>query len=229
MARRFWVITIILALLSGEVHAQTTGTVGVTVFPAGSAATNVGTLGGALSGTLPSPGMATGAAATNIGALGGVLSGTLPSPSMTAGAAATNLGSAGGDLTGTYPSPTAKGMTRVICSIRSANLNVVTDQACTPPASITKFTVTSILVTNASTSLTTVAGGVYPAVSKGGVPLVAAGQVYTALTAANIILTMTLAGTVAAVPYTSAVFLSLTLGQGSAATADIYVIGIDLT
>lgn len=60
--------------------------------------------------------LASGAAATNVGSLSGDLTGTLPSPSvangaissakMAAGAAATNVGSLGGDLTGTLPSPT---------------------------------------------------------------------------------------------------------------------------
>lgn len=138
-------------------------------------------------------------------------------------------GSAGGDLGGSFPNPGVKGMQRVIASIRSANMNSTADQALTPPPAITKFIVTSILVTNASASLTTAAGGVYPAASKGGTPLVAAITTYTALTSSGILFAPALAGTVAATPYTAPLFLSLTLGQGSAATADIYVIGVDLT
>jgi hypothetical protein len=59
---------------------------------AGAAATNVGTLGGVLTGTLPNPGLAAGAASSNIGTLGGVLTGTLPNPGMAAGAAVANIG-----------------------------------------------------------------------------------------------------------------------------------------
>lgn len=126
--------------------------------------------------------------------------------------------------------PAAPDLQRVLGSLRGANFNVATDQAIVIPASITKFQITSIIVGNASASLTTAAGGVYPTTAKGGVAIVAAGQLYTALTAANIILPLTLAGTVAATPYSiSTVYLSLTLGQGSAATADVYVCGIDLT
>ena len=48
----------------------------------GAAATNVGTLGGSLVGTLPNPTLAAGAAASNVGALGGSLVGTLPNPTL---------------------------------------------------------------------------------------------------------------------------------------------------
>ena len=145
---------------------------------------------------------------------------TNPSPS----------GAAGGDLGGSYPNPTTPGRQRVLGSLRGANMNSTADQAIAILSTVTKFTVTAILVTNASTSLTLAAGGIYPAASKGGTALVAAGQLYSALTGATIILPATLVGTVAATLYTvSQLFLSLTTGQGSAATADVYVIGIDLT
>ena len=119
---------------------------------------------------------------------------------------------------------------RILCSIRGANFNVTTDQACVIASSITAYTVTSILVTNCSTSMTVAAGGVYPATSKGGTALVAAAQVYTALTSLTISLLATLAANIATTRYTAAtLYLSLTLGQGSAATCDFYIFGNDLT
>lgn len=122
------------------------------------------------------------------------------------------------------------GQQEVLCSIRTANMNTTADQACVIPAVITAWAPTAIWCTNASTSLTTAAGGWYPAVSKGGTPLVAAIQVYTALSAGTIILPLTLAANIATTRYTiSTVYLALTTGQGSAATADCYVIGVDLT
>jgi len=81
------------------------GSIAAAYLAAGAAASNVGTLGGVLGGTLPNPTMAAGAAATNVGTLSGVLTGTLPSPGMAAGAAATNVGTLGGALTGTLPNP----------------------------------------------------------------------------------------------------------------------------
>ena len=136
---------------------------------------------------------------------------------------------------------------RLLGQLRGANFNVTTDQAIyldqpnTHPSS-TKYLITAILVTNASTSLTTAAGGVYTAASKGGTVLVASSQVYTALTASNIPLALTLAAGATGVVYatqnttnaqgllqTTPIYLSLTTAQGAAATADVYVFGYDLT
>ena len=122
------------------------------------------------------------------------------------------------------------GVSRVLCSIRAANFNVTTDQSCVIPASITAWVPTSILVTNCSGTFTLAAGGVYPTTSKGGTALVAAAQVYTALTGATVILGLTLAANIATTRQTvNAVYLSLTTGTGGAATCDFYVIGTDLT
>jgi hypothetical protein len=125
---------------------------------------------------------------------------------------------------------TASNTNRALCSIRAANFNTTADQACTIAAAVTVYTVTSILVTNCSTSMTLAAGGVYPTTSKGGTALVAAAQVYTALSGAAISLGLTLAANIATTRYTAAtLYLALTLGQGSAATCDFYVLGNDLT
>ena len=123
---------------------------------------------------------------------------------------------------------TAGNTNRVLCSIRTANFNITTDQTCSIPGTITAWNPTSILVTNCSASLTLAAGGVYPAATKGGTPIVAAVQAYTALTASTIVLPLTIA--TSTTRYTiSSVFLSLTTGQGTAATCDFYLIGNDLT
>ena len=71
-------------------------------------------------------------------------------------------------------------------SLIGANMNVTTDNviALTSLPVGVGCQVRRITVRNASISLTTAAGGVYTAASKGGVALVAAGQAYSALTAA---------------------------------------------
>ncbi len=124
------------------------------------------------------------------------------------------------------------GAQRVLCTIRAANFNSTADQACAIPGSITGWAPTAIWVTNCSTSLaiTLAAGGVYPAASKGGTPLVAAAQVYTALSAASVILPLTLAANIATTRYAlSIVYLSLSVANGAPATCDFYVIGMDLS
>lgn len=119
--------------------------------------------------------------------------------------------------------------TRLLGKLIGANMNVTTDQAITirdltdyPSDS---YIVEYIVVTNASISLTTAAGGFYTAASKSGA-IVAAGQVYSALTAAGKFIKATLTGTALTDVQTGAtIYFSLTTAQGAAATADIYVFG----
>jgi hypothetical protein len=160
-----------------------------------------------------------------------LLSSSLVSPSQAQFGSGGTISPCSGDLnTSCQVTNLHTGVNRILCSIRGANFNVTTDQACTIPASVTAWAPTSIVVTNCSTSLTLAAGGVYPATSKGGTALVAAAQVYTALTGATVVLTLTLAANIATTRQTvNTVYLSLTVGQGGAATCDFYVIGNDLT
>jgi hypothetical protein len=104
-----------------------------------------------------------------------------------------------------------------------ANMNVTTDQPLVRQWGFTNYIIDRIVVTNASISLTTAAGGVYSAASKGGTAIVAAGQVYSALTSAPVVLALTLGNTNRR---SETPILSLTTGQGAAATANIYVFGV---
>jgi len=109
-------------------------------------------------------------------------------------------------------------------SLKGANFNVTTDQPISMLAG--KYVIRRIVVTNASISLTTAAGGFYTAAAKGGTAIVAAAQIYTALTTAGKYLDLTLEAVVATDNFTTnPVYLSLTTGQGAAATADVYVYG----
>ncbi len=101
------------------------------------------------------------------------------------------------------------------------NMNSTADQAITIRSS--NYIIRRIVVTNASASLTTAAGGVYSASSKGGTAIVASGQAYSALTTAVKVLDLTLANTDRRTETT--LYLSLTTGQGSAATANVYIFG----
>ena len=75
--------------------------------------------------------------------------------------------------------------------LTSANMNVDTDQAITLLAGNKR--ITRILVVNPSTSLTTAVGGVYSTTAKGGYTIIAAAQVYSALTGSGLELSLTLA------------------------------------
>lgn len=124
---------------------------------------------------------------------------------------------------------------RVLTSFIGANFNDTGDQPLLLPPAITAFMLTGIIITNASISFTTAIGGFYPAAFKAGTALVAAGQVYSSLTTSAKLLSATLAAAVATTRYSVAnlpdwkIYLSLTTAQGAAATADCYVLGIDLT
>lgn len=117
-----------------------------------------------------------------------------------------------------------------IASLRGANFNVTTDQAIAVPPQVTAFIIERIVVTNCSANLTLAVGGFYPAASKAGTPIVAATQVYTALTAATLKVDLTLSATATSTRYTlSTIFLALTTAQGGAATCDVYIEGLDLS
>ena len=119
------------------------------------------------------------------------------------------------------------GQEQVLFRLRNANMNVTTDQEFERLGIYSSYLITAIRCANASTSLTTAAGGIYSAASKGGDTLVAAAQAYSTLTGSTLGLDLTLAAVARGVR-TGAPILSLTTAQGTAATADFYVLGLAL-
>lgn len=109
-------------------------------------------------------------------------------------------------------------------SLRTANMNSTADQAI--PVFVAKYLVTKITATNCSGTLAggLAAGGIYSATAKGGSAIVAATQLYTALTAATVTLGLTLAITTTSFN-ANTLYLSLTTANGSAITCDLYVYG----
>lgn len=134
---------------------------------------------------------------------------------------------------------------KVLAAIFSANFNSTGDQPILLPFGISVFQLTNIIVTNASTSLTTAQGGFYTAASKGGSTIVASTQAYSALTSPDLLLPLTLTAFANTARFSSnnlplilgpnsqnvlEIFFSLTTAQGvMPCTADIYVLGIDLS
>jgi hypothetical protein len=118
-------------------------------------------------------------------------------------------------------------MTNLIGKLLSANFNIITDQPFSMliPAG-KKFRITKITALNTSVAgMSTAAGGVYPAASKGGSAIVANTQVFTGLTNAATALDLTLAAAAAVQAAGNPIVLSLTTPQGAAATADLYAFG----
>lgn len=110
-----------------------------------------------------------------------------------------------------------------------ANMNVTTDQpfVMRQLSMLVPFRIAKITAGNGSTSLTTAVGGIYPAASKGGTAVVANSQVFSGVTGASLIVSLTIAtapGNTIYAPNTP-LYLSLTTPQGGAATADLYVWG----
>lgn len=126
---------------------------------------------------------------------------------------------------------------RVQCgSLPGANMNVTTDQPIVLSVPTAAFMIDQIVISNPSVSMTTAAGGFYTAASKGGVAVVSSGQAYSSLTTnaasttGNAMLatiatagnTTDFAGYLQTSPINT-LYLSLTTGQGAAATADVRV------
>lgn len=122
------------------------------------------------------------------------------------------------------PPPTSNQLGRLV----GANFNVTSDQIINLNFSGSKFRVTKIVVINTSVpGMNTAQGGVYTAPSKatGQGILVAAAQTYAGLTNAATALELTLALPNLVLNANTNLYLSLTIAQGAAATADVYVYG----
>lgn len=123
------------------------------------------------------------------------------------------------------------GIDQLLFKLIGANMNVTTDQIFNPvnggPGN-SHYRISAIYCTNASTSLTTAAGGVYNAISKpsGANILVAAAQAYSTLTASTSGFNLTLNAAGNGLQAGITPVFSLTTGQGSAATADLYIFGM---
>ena len=107
------------------------------------------------------------------------------------------------------------------------NFNSTADQQLTKNGTFTSWRVALCKIENASKDITTAAGGIYSAASKGGYALVANTQTYTtsgAVFGANVGVNMTFTNSAHGL-HTVTPYFSLTTAHGSAATADLYLYG----
>ena len=128
--------------------------------------------------------------------------------------------------TSSHPSNLATNQAlRLIGSAQSVNLNSVGDT--TAPILVSgRVSVASVIVTNASTDLTTAQLAVYTAPAAGGTAVKSAAALTANTTAAKV--------NVLAATSTDAItgpnlYVRCTTAQGAAATADVFIYGYDLT
>jgi hypothetical protein len=114
---------------------------------------------------------------------------------------------------------------RLLASYQGVNVNATGDTVL-PIQNTTNYSVSNVIFTNASTSLTTAAAGVFTAPSAGGTAIVA-NAALSALTASTVVSQRTVAAT--ATQSGQNLYVNVGTAQGAAATMDVYVYGYDLS
>ena len=114
---------------------------------------------------------------------------------------------------------------RLLASYQSVNCNVVADTVL-PIINTSSYSISNVIFTDASTSLTTAAAGLFTAPSAGGTAIVA-NAALSALTTASVMSQRTVASTAAQTGQN--LYFNVATAQGAAATCDVFVYGYDLT
>lgn len=114
---------------------------------------------------------------------------------------------------------------RLLASYQGVNVNATGDTVL-PILNTGSYSVSNVIFTNASTSLTTAAAGVFTAPNAGGIGIVANGAL-SALTSATYVSQRTVASTAAQTGQN--LYVNVGTAQGAAATMDVFVYGYDLT
>lgn len=114
---------------------------------------------------------------------------------------------------------------RLLASYQSVNLNAAGDTVL-PILDTGRYSVSNVVITNASISLTTATAGVFTAPSGGGTAIVADAAL-SALTSSSVVSQRTVASTAAQTGQN--LYFAVGTPQGAAATADVFVYGYDLT
>lgn len=119
------------------------------------------------------------------------------------------------------------GLPRLLFVLLNADMNSTSDQQFTKVGTFTNFVLLQAKCSYVSgAALTTAAGGIYTAASKGGTAIVANTQTYTQNTAAGTGTNLTLAAAPGSGERSDgALYLSLTTPQGSAGVSNIRVYG----
>lgn len=117
---------------------------------------------------------------------------------------------------------------RLLAVAKGVNANALGDTAM-QVINATNWSATTVVLSNASISLTTAAAGIFTAVSAGGTA-VRTNAALSALTASTV--TSAAAATAAAIALNTTaqtIYFNVATAQGAAATLDVYVYGYDLS
>ena len=115
---------------------------------------------------------------------------------------------------------------RLLAVATGVNVNATGDQAVLQIINSTNYSVSNVVFTNASTSLTTAAAGLFTAPSAGGTAIVA-NAALSGLTGSTVVSQRTVAST--AIQTGQNLYLNVGTAQGAAATMDVYVYGYDFS
>jgi len=115
---------------------------------------------------------------------------------------------------------------RLLAVATGVNVNATGDQVVLPIINSTNYSVSNVVFTNASTSLTTAAAGLFTAPSAGGTGVVA-NAALSALTGSTVVSQRTVAST--ATLSGQNLYLNVGTAQGATATMDVYVYGYDFS
>ena len=115
---------------------------------------------------------------------------------------------------------------RLLGVYTGVNMNATGDYAI-PVINTTNYSVANVVVTNASISLTTAVGAVYPGANATGTAIVAASTAFSGNTGPTVVNQLTVASTV--IQSGQNIYFRVTTAQGAAATADVYVYGYDFS
>jgi hypothetical protein len=115
---------------------------------------------------------------------------------------------------------------RLLGYVQGVNVNATGDTAI-PVINSTTFSVSNVVLVNASISLTTAAAGVFTAPSAGGTAIVA-NAALSALTGPTVVSQRTVAST-ATQTNLGNLYFNVGTAQGAAATVDVYVYGYDFS
>jgi hypothetical protein len=115
---------------------------------------------------------------------------------------------------------------RLLAVFPGVNVNSTGDVATLNIANASNWSVSNVVFTNASTSLTTAAAGLFTAPSAGGTAIVA-NAALSGLTGSTVVSQRTVAST--AIQTGQNLYVNVGTAQGAAATMDVYVYGYDFS